>query len=87
MRGLEQNLMKRVSITLPNDLAEALESYLQSQEVRPTLAAVVREALREYLQGQGDLRTYKPLKLGPVGNSGRSDISRNHDLYLTGLKK
>jgi hypothetical protein len=31
--------------------------------------------------------THRPLKISPKGNSGRSDVSQNHDLYLTGLKK
>jgi hypothetical protein len=79
--------MKRATMTFPDDLAEAVDSYVQSQEVRPALTTVMQEALREYLQGRGYLRTYKPLKLRPLGNSGRGDVSRNHDLYLTGLKK
>jgi hypothetical protein len=79
--------MKRATVTLPDDLAEALESYTRAQNVPPALTAVVQTALREYLRERGFLRAYRPLKLEPLGNSGRSDISVNHDLYLTGLKK
>jgi len=79
--------MKRATITLPDDLAEAVESYTRAQNIPPALTAVVQTALREYLRERGFLRTYRPLKLEPLGNSGRSDISVNHDLYLTGLKK
>jgi hypothetical protein len=79
--------MKRATVTLPDDLAEAVESYTRAQNVPPALTAVVQTALREYLRERGFLQTYRPLKLGPLGNSGRSDISVNHDLYLTGLKK
>ena len=79
--------MKRATVTLPDDLAEAVESYTRAQNVPPALTAVVQTALREYLRERGFLHTYRPLKLGPLGNSGRSDISVNHDLYLTGLKK
>ena len=79
--------MKRATVSLPDDLAEAVESYTRAQNVPPALTAVVQTALREYLRERGFLRTYRPLKLGPLGNSGRSDISVNHDLYLTGLKK
>ena len=79
--------MKRATVTLPDDLAEAVESYTQAQSVPPALTAVVQTALREYLRERGFLRTYRPLKLEPLGISGRSDISINHDLYLTGLKK
>jgi hypothetical protein len=80
-------VMKRATVTLPDDLAEAVEKYTQAQNVTPALTAVVQAALREYLRERGFLRTYRPLKLEPLGNSGRSDVSVNHDLYLTGLKK
>jgi hypothetical protein len=79
--------MKRATMTFPDDLAEAVERYLEAQETPPALTTVMQAALREYLRGRGFLRTYKPLKLRPLGNSARSDISVNHDLYLTGLKK
>jgi hypothetical protein len=79
--------MKRATVTLPDDLAEAVEMYTHAQNVTPALTAVVQAALREYLRDRGFLRTYRPLKLETLGNSGRSDVSRNHDLYLTGLKK
>jgi hypothetical protein len=79
--------MKRATVTLPDDLAEAVEQYTQAQNEPPALTAVVQTALRAYLQERGFLRSYRPLKLEPLGNSGRSDVSVNHDLYLTGLKK
>jgi hypothetical protein len=79
--------MKRATVTLPDDLAEAVESYTRAQNVPPALTAVVQTALREYLRERGFLRTYRPLNLEPLGNSGRSDVSVNHDLYLTGLKR
>lgn len=79
--------MKRATVTLPDDLADAVESYTRAQNVPPALTAVVQTALREYLRERGFLRSYRPLKLEPLGDSGRSDISVNHDLYLTGLKK
>lgn len=79
--------MKRATVTLPDDLAEAVEKFTEAQNVPPALTTVVQVALREYLQERGFLRTYRPLKLEALGNSGRSDVSINHDLYLTGLKK
>jgi hypothetical protein len=79
--------MKRATVTLPDDLAEAVDNYTRSQSARPALTAIVQAALREYLSERGFLGTYRPLKLGPLGNSGRSDVSVNHDLYLTGVKK
>jgi hypothetical protein len=79
--------MKRATMTLPDDLAQAVEAYVQAQEAPPALTAVVQAALREYLRERGFLRTRQPLKITPKGNSGRSDVSENHDAYLTGMKK
>jgi hypothetical protein len=79
--------MKRATMTLSDDLANAVEEYMRAQDVPPALTTVVQIALTEFLQGRGFLRAYKPLKLRPLGNSGRSDVSRNHDLYLTGMKE
>jgi hypothetical protein len=79
--------MKRATMTLPDDLAKAVDEYVQAQEAPPALTTVVQAALREYLRERGFLRVYRPLKITPKGNSGRSDISENHDLYLTGMKK
>jgi hypothetical protein len=74
-------------MTLPDDLAEAVDRYVNAQEVRPPLTTVVQAALREYLRERGFLRSYRPLKISPKGDSGRSDVSINHDLYLTGMKE
>lgn len=80
--------MKRATITLPDDLAQAVNEYLQAQEAPPALTTVMQTALREYLGERGFLRTYRPLKIRPATKgSGRTDISENHDLYLTGIKK
>jgi hypothetical protein len=79
--------MKRATVSFPDDLAEAVDNYVRAQEAPPALTAVMQAALREYLGGRGFLRQYKPLKIAPKGNSGRSDVSQNHDLYLTGMKK
>jgi hypothetical protein len=74
-------------MTLPDDLAKAVDDYVRAQEAPPALTTVVQAALREYLRERGFLRTYRPLNIKPVGRSGRSDVSVNHDLYLTGMKK
>ncbi len=79
--------MKRATMTLPDDLAKAVDDYVRAQEAPPALTTVVQAALREYLRERGFLRTYRPLKITPKGNSGRSDVSRHHDLYLTDMKK
>lgn len=79
--------MKRATMTLPDDLAKAMDDYVRAQEAPPALTTVMQAALREYLRERGFLRTYRPLKITPKGTSGRRDVSQNHDLYLTGLKK
>jgi hypothetical protein len=80
--------MKRATMTFPDDLAKAMEDYLQSQEAPPSLTTVMQAALREYLRERGFLREFRPLKITPAKKgSGRSDVSQNHDLYLTGMKK
>jgi hypothetical protein len=79
--------MKRATMTLPDDIAEALDSYVRSHEAPPALTAVVQAALREYLRQRGFLRSHRPFKIEAVGSSGRRDVSMNHDLYLAGVKK
>lgn len=81
-------LMKRATMTLPDDLAEAVDNYLQAQEAPPALTTVVQAALREYLRERGFLRRRRPLRIRPAKRgSGRSDVSMDHDLYLAGIKK
>jgi hypothetical protein len=80
--------MKRATITLPDDLAEATENYLRTQDAPPALTTVMQTALREYLKERGFLRARRPLRIRVAEHgSGRSDVSQNHDLYFTGLKK
>jgi len=79
--------MKRATVTLPDDLAEAVDNYLQAQEAPPALTTVVQIALRDYLGQRGFLVSRRPFRMTPVGRSGRSDISREHDAYLAGTKK
>jgi Arc/MetJ-type ribon-helix-helix transcriptional regulator len=46
-------MMKRTSITIPDELEKALEDYRRDLEVPSALAAVVQAALREYLEKRG----------------------------------
>jgi metal-responsive CopG/Arc/MetJ family transcriptional regulator len=48
--------MKRASISLPDDLARALDDYIHAQEVRPAVTTVIQAALREYLGARGFLQ-------------------------------
>ncbi|MGO9604139.1 MAG: hypothetical protein ACLQAT_12195 [Candidatus Binataceae bacterium] len=75
--------MKRASVTIPDDLAAAVEKYVQDHEARPPLTAVVQAALRQYLADRGYLGSSGPLRITPAKKgSGRKDISRAHDRYL-----
>jgi metal-responsive CopG/Arc/MetJ family transcriptional regulator len=80
--------MKRATMSLPDDLAEAVENYVQSQEAPPTLTTVVQAALRQYLGERGFLRVRRTLEITPSEKgSGRLDVSQEHDRYLAGKRK
>lgn len=75
--------MKRATITIPDDLAEAVDRYVQAQEAPPALTAVVQAALRTYLAERGYLRAKKRPRITPAPRgSRRSDVSEAHDRYL-----
>jgi predicted transcriptional regulator len=48
--------VKRISITLDDDLEIALDAYISAQDARPSLTAVVQAAIREFLTGRGRSR-------------------------------
>jgi Arc/MetJ-type ribon-helix-helix transcriptional regulator len=80
--------MKRATMTLPDDLAEAVENYVQSHEAPPSLTTVVQAALRQYLGERGFLKARKTLRItASKQGSGQTDVSREHDVYLSGLRK
>ncbi|MHB8653103.1 MAG: hypothetical protein ACYDA9_04400 [Terriglobia bacterium] len=75
--------MRRATVTIPDDLARAVESYVRAQEAPPPFTAVVQAALKQYLTERGYLRTEGPLHITPARHgSGRHDVSRAHDRYL-----
>lgn len=45
--------MRRATVTIPEELEGALESYRRDLEFSPSLAALMQAALREYLQQRG----------------------------------
>ena len=45
--------MRRATVTIPEELERALESYNRDLEFSPSLAALMQAALREYLQQRG----------------------------------
>jgi metal-responsive CopG/Arc/MetJ family transcriptional regulator len=75
--------MKRATVSIPDDLAKAMDRYVSTQEARPPFTAVVQAALRQYLTERGYLRARKPLRINPATRgSGRRDVSLAHDRYL-----
>ncbi len=47
--------MKRLTVSVSDELEESLEHYLQDQEVAPSLTAVLHAALKDYLAERGYL--------------------------------
>lgn len=45
--------MRRATVTIPDGLEKALESYTRDLEFPPSLAAVMQAALQEYLSRRG----------------------------------
>ena len=75
--------MKRATITLPDDLEQALERFVEEQDVPVQLTAVVQAAVRAYLGERGYLETSSPLRIRSAERgSGRKDVSISHDQYL-----
>jgi hypothetical protein len=63
--------MKRVSVTLNDDLEVALQGYISAQDAKPSLTAVVQAAIREFLIDRGCLR----------GSRSRHNKMREGDKY------
>lgn len=75
--------MKRATVTIPDDLADAVEKYVRDQEAPPALTTVMQAALRQYLALRGYLRPAGPLRIRPAKKgSGHRDISQEHDRYF-----
>ncbi len=45
--------MRRATVTIPDELEKALDSYTRDLEFPPSLAAVMQAALKEYLSRRG----------------------------------
>jgi Arc/MetJ-type ribon-helix-helix transcriptional regulator len=75
--------MRRATVTIPDDLDNAVESYVRDQEARPSLTVVVQSALRQFLMQRGYLRASAPLRITPAKRgSGLKDVSVEHDRYF-----
>jgi metal-responsive CopG/Arc/MetJ family transcriptional regulator len=75
--------MRRATVTIPDDLAKAVDTYIDDQEAPPALTSVVQAALRQYLTQRGYLQARGALRITPASQgSGRRDVSANHDSYF-----
>ena len=83
--------MKRATITLPDELNERLNAYLEAQLVQPSLTKVMQTALKKFLDAQMQTELVKRGYKSPTGFpnfpifeqwSGKSDLSINHDRYF-----
>jgi metal-responsive CopG/Arc/MetJ family transcriptional regulator len=75
--------MRRASVTIPDDLAKAVDSYIDDQEAPPALTSVMQAALRQYLAQRGYLQARGVLQIAPAQKgSGRKDVSAKHDRYF-----
>jgi hypothetical protein len=74
--------MKRYTISIPDDLANAVDNYARDSVPRPPLTAVIQAAVRQYDE-RGYLRAAAPLRITPAKRgSGRRDVSQKHDRNL-----
>lgn len=68
--------MKRATITLLDDLEQALERFADEQAVPVQLTAIVQAAVREYLGERGYLPSASKLRIRPA----KRGISTTHAL-------
>jgi Arc/MetJ-type ribon-helix-helix transcriptional regulator len=82
--------MRRVTVTVPDELEHELERYIERQATAPSVTTIVQVALREFLAAQALRerhyeRATRPFELEPLperDEAGEADVSRNHDRYF-----
>lgn len=57
--------VRRATVTIPDELEEALESYRRDLEFPPSLAAVLQASLDEYLRRRGYVADEETAEGGP----------------------
>jgi len=76
--------MKRITIALPDDLAEAADNCLRSGNADLTLTSLLQAALRTYLTERGFTDTQRTLRITPARKgSRRRNIIQEHDRYTS----
>jgi metal-responsive CopG/Arc/MetJ family transcriptional regulator len=82
--------MKRITVTLPDELEHELNAYLASKDAPPNLTTLTQAALRDYLRTQrlserAHRPAQKPFSVAPLAEKdahGEPDVSLRHDAYL-----
>ncbi len=75
--------MKRATVTLPDEIEQALDIYLADQPLPLALTAVVQAAVKEYLIERGYLPPSRPLTITPADRgSGHRNTSIAHNEHL-----
>ena len=77
--------VRRTTISLPDELQDALQRYRADREAEAPLSAVAQAAIREFLAKRGYLQepgeTAFRITPAPAG-SDASDVSANHNRYF-----
>jgi hypothetical protein len=72
--------MRRVTVTIPDDLERALVEFQESQPVPPTITAIAQAALRQFLAQRTIQPARRPLHFTAIdSDEGPQDLSVNHD--------
>jgi hypothetical protein len=82
--------MKRVTVTVPDDLEDKLAAFMASRGTPPSVTTVMQTALREFLQNhqlreRGFRPARKPLVMTALDENdpkGEVDVSLEHDRYF-----
>ena len=75
--------MRRATVTLSDELENALEEYRRDQGTEPSLDSITETALRDFLLARGYLQSTRPLRLTPAEiGSGDDRGSIDHDQIL-----
>jgi hypothetical protein len=75
--------MRRVTITISDETAVSLISYIRQQEVRPRLTAIIQAAMQEFLAHREFFPVARKLHITPANKgSSAKDVSIDHDRYL-----
>jgi len=77
--------MKRTTVSLPDQLTDALDRYRDEQGMRQPVSSLIRAALQEYLARRGyeSEPPFEAFIITPAASgSGFRDVSADHDRYL-----